>query len=82
MIEGMKCGWLLLLLLPLDLRAEWSDLRDGIDARAVLRAVGQPLIRSRARAGLFETWTYDRGGYAMFVRGRLLYWHAPKSSAK
>ena len=68
----------MLLLFPLGLKAEWKDLREGLEVPAVILAIGQPLIKSRTRAGLFETWTYDRGGYAVFVRARLSYWREPR----
>ena len=54
-------------------------MRVGLMAEAVVEAVGQPLIRSRARGGLYETWTYDHGATVVFVRDRVSFWQQPKA---
>ena len=46
--------------------AGWSDLKVGLDERAVLAALGQPIIVSRGSNGVHATWTYDWGGYVQF----------------
>ena len=58
-------------------RAEWSDVREGIDVQAVLAAVGTPLMVSKSRTGLQVTWTYDEGGYVLFENGRVRFWQPP-----
>lgn len=75
---GVRFAWLFCCLLLPVLRAEWKDLREGMAAGPVVEAVGQPLIRMRARQGLFETWSYDLGGEVRFVRGRVVSWQAPR----
>lgn len=71
----------LLLLIQPEIRAGWMELREGADANGVIAALGEPLIRSRSRSGTFESWTYDAGGYAVFVNARLSYWEASRPVA-
>jgi len=59
-------------------RADWRDVKEGLDPKAVFETVGRPLIESRARGGLLVTWTYDNGGYILFENGRVLYWQPPE----
>ncbi len=59
-------------------RADWSDVREGMDGEAVLVFVGTPLIVSKSRSGAQETWTYDDGAYVLFERGRVSFWSAPR----
>lgn len=73
--------FLLLLVLP-EARAGWTDLREGADSGAVIAALGEPLIRSRSRSGTFESWTYDAGGYAVFVNARLSHWEVSRGAAR
>ena len=68
----------LLLLLAPAARADWAQLRAGGDPTGVIAAIGEPLIRSSSRSGVFQAWTYDAGGYAVFVGGRLDHWEAPR----
>ncbi len=60
-------------------RAEWRDLRVGLDPKAVAELVGQPLMQQRARGGVLVTWTFDHGGYVLFENGRIRYWQAPRT---
>ncbi len=76
--SGVKRAWLLYLLLVPVLRADWKDLRAGMEAPAVITAVGQPLMKTSGRRGLFVTWNYDLGGEVRFARGRVEAWQAPR----
>jgi hypothetical protein len=58
-------------------RADWTDVKEGADVRAVLAAVGTPLMVSRSKSGAQVTWTYDNGAYVLFENGRVTYWRAP-----
>jgi hypothetical protein len=58
-------------------RADWKELRPGMDRAAVLRALGAPLLENKGRASSAE-WTYDCGGYVMFAGGRATFWETPK----
>jgi hypothetical protein len=62
--------------------AAWSDLRAGMEMAEVQRLVGEPLIASRVRGGLFVTWTYDQRGYVLFEHGRLRFWQPSASVAR
>lgn len=75
----MKRGWCLFLIAPATVWAEWKDVRVGLKAEAVVQAVGEPLIRSRSRGGLYETWTFDHGGSVVFVRDRVSYCQEPRT---
>ena len=59
------------------LRADWKDLKPGMDRAAVSRCLGTPLMETKGRA-MSGVWTYDCGGYAMFSGGRLVHWEKPK----
>jgi hypothetical protein len=63
-------------------RAEWKDLKAGIDVQAVLAAVGTPLMVSKSRQGLQVTWTYDDGAYVLFENGRVRFWQPPVAKRK
>ncbi len=79
MFSGVKRAWLLLLLLwPVGLRAEWKELRIGMPSERVIELVGAPLLRTRSRNGVFETWTYDFGGNVAFVGGCVSSWTPPR----
>jgi len=62
-------------------RADWDDLRPGLDQQATLAAVGTPIIASHSRSRVHATWTYDAGGYIQFEQGRVAHWQAPKAAA-
>lgn len=62
--------------LQTSLPAAWRDLQPGFDAEKTIAAVGRPLLISKSRG--YETWIYDRGGYAAFEGGSLVYWTPPK----
>jgi hypothetical protein len=71
--------WLIAVLLVVaSVRADWKDLKEGMEQRAVVEAVGAPLMATRVRRGLLETWLYDGGGCVYFVKGRVQYWQMPK----
>ncbi len=59
-------------------RAEWKDLKRGMDTRAAWQCVGLPLMETKGR-GKAEAWTYDQGGYILLERGRVVYWELPRS---
>lgn len=63
-------------------RAEWRELQEGQDYKAVKDSVGEPLIVCRGRNGAQETWTYDCGAYVQFENGRVSFWQAPRSGRK
>ena len=75
----MKRSLLIFLLLATCARAQWSDLKAGLEPKAVMRFVGEPLMESKVRGGLFVTWIYDEGGYILFENGVLRYWQAPRA---
>jgi hypothetical protein len=58
-------------------RADWKDVKRGMDAPAVMRAIGAPLLQNKARA-IAQTWTYDAGGFVLFEGGRAVYWEPSK----
>jgi hypothetical protein len=58
-------------------RADWKDLKQGMDRAAVLRAVGTPLIENKGRS-VAQVWTFDSGGYVIFEGGRAAFWEPPK----
>lgn len=58
-------------------RAEWRDLKTGLDAKSAAELVGQPLMATKARGGVMVTWVFDHGGYMLFENGRLRFWQAP-----
>jgi hypothetical protein len=70
----------LALLLVASARADWKDVKAGMDVKAVWRCVGAPLIENKGKSPI-AVWTYDRGGYVMFEAGRVKYWEAPKAPA-
>lgn len=70
---------LLALASGLTARADWSDMRAGLDEKATLAAVGAPIIASRSKSRVQATWTYDAGGYIQFERGRVAHWQVPKN---
>lgn len=59
-------------------RADWKDLKRGMDTRAAWQCAGIPLMESKGR-GAAEAWTYDQGGYILLERGQVVYWEAPRS---
>ena len=56
----------------------WEGLRPDLtpsQAAMVLQPkIGAPLVVTKTKGGVFETWNYDRGGSLFFLRGRLQYW--------
>lgn len=62
-------------------RADWTQLRKGIDENAAVAAVGAPMIASRSKSRMHSTWTYDFGGYVQFEAGRVVHWSAPQLPA-
>lgn len=58
--------------------AGWNDLRAGLDEKSTLAAVGTPIIASRSKSRVHSTWTYDKGGYIQFERGKVAYWQMPQ----
>ncbi|PTX91461.1 hypothetical protein [Opitutus sp. ER46] len=62
-------------------RADWCELRAGMDRDSAWRCAGVPLLQNEARGGN-AMWTYDRCGYIIFERGRVAYWDAPKPEPK
>ena len=59
-------------------RAEWKNVKEGLDQKTALQTLGAPLMVSKSKSGMQQTWTYDRGAYIIFVFGRVRYWAAPK----
>ena len=68
----------LALLTAASARAEWRDLKAGLDQKSAAELVGSPLMASRGRGGKFVTWTFDHGGYILFENGRIRYWQPPQ----
>lgn len=66
----------LLLLAPRIVRAEWRDLKAGLDPTQTLAALGEPLFVNKSRG--CEIWIYDRGGQVEFEKGRLAFWQQPR----
>lgn len=63
------------LLIGAQLRADWSDLKPGMDANLARACVGMPLFGTNGRAT--QQWNFDHGGYILFERGRVIYWQQP-----
>lgn len=60
-------------------RAEWKDLKEGMDAPTALQCIGAPLLVNQGRTvSQLWVWTYDLGGYVQFEHGLVTYWQAPK----
>lgn len=59
------------------LRAGWSELQPGMDAPAAFQCVGAPILQSKGKAT--QQWNYDRGGFILFERGRVISWEQPKA---
>lgn len=80
MLSAMKRLLLLALLASLAsaARAEWADLKAGMDQATAIRCVGLPLIQQNKGRGGTATWTYDFGGCIQLQYGRVLFWTAPK----
>jgi hypothetical protein len=57
-------------------RADWKDLKPGMDYRTARTCVGFPLMQNHGRGGA-EVWTYDNRGYIQFQNGRVSYWEHP-----
>lgn len=60
-------------------RADWKDLKKGMDRTTAMQCVGVPILTSRGHAGAFEVWTYDSGGFVMFEGGVVTYWEHSKT---
>ena len=60
-------------------RADWKDLKKGMDRSTALQCVGAPMLTSRGHAGAFEVWTYDAGGFVIFEGGVVTYWEQSKT---
>lgn len=60
-------------------RADWKDLKKGMDHTAILQCVGAPMQANRGHGGAFEVWTYDAGGFVMLEGGRVTYWQPSKA---
>ncbi len=58
-------------------RADWKDLKEGLDPTTAEHCVGAPLFGNRSRGGTFVTWTYDNGGFIFFENGRVHFWQPP-----
>ncbi len=58
-------------------RADWKDLKPGMDQQAAFAAAGVPMMQNRGKAGA-EVWTYDRSGCIQFSYGRVTCWEQPK----
>ncbi|HVU35284.1 MAG TPA: hypothetical protein VHE61_17745 [Opitutaceae bacterium] len=65
------------LLLSGTARADWKDLKPGMDPRAAWQCVGVPLMQYAARGT--EIWTFDCGAYVQFENGHVTCWTAPKT---
>lgn len=58
-------------------RADWKDLKPGMDYQMAVRCAGMPLMQNHGKGGA-EVWTFDNRGYIQFQSGRVAYWNAPK----
>jgi hypothetical protein len=78
-LERMKTALSLLAfaLLAGAVRADWAELKVGMDQSAALQCVGMPLLQNRGRGGA-EVWTYDRRGHIQFQSGRVCAFEASK----
>ncbi len=71
-------GFAALLLLTGVARADWKDLKPGMDQQTAWKCAGTPMLLNKARGS--EVWTYDHRGYIMFEGGRVTYWEQPKTA--
>ncbi len=77
MNEVMKRIAILFLVLAAVARAEWKDIKEGLDPVTVEQCVGAPLFGNRSRGGTFVSWIYDNGGFVYFENGRVRFWQSP-----
>jgi hypothetical protein len=63
-------------------RAEWSDVKEGLNVQAVLAAVGTPMMVNKSKSGRQVTWTYDNGAYVLFENGRVRFFKAPPTAGR
>lgn len=73
----MKPACIVFLLLAASARAEWADVKQGMDQPTVMQALGAPILMNKGKAGA-EVWTYDRRGYIQFQYGRVMWWDASR----
>lgn len=71
-------GAMLLVVTAVSGRADWSTVREGLDRKAVVASIGEPLIVNRSRNKAQESWTYDHGAYVQFTEGRVTFWQEPR----
>jgi hypothetical protein len=62
-------------------RAEWRDVKEGLNVQAVLAAIGTPMMVNKSKSGRQVTWTYDDGAYVLFENGRVRFFKAPPGRA-
>ncbi len=75
MRSDFRHGFLFLAIAALpSLRAEWADMKPGLGANEVMRALGVPLVQSHGAAGRWAVWTYDAGGCVLLENGRVTHW--------
>ncbi len=70
-------AWAVALVATVVARADWKDLKPGMDRGAAWHCVGAPILQNHGH-GVFEVWTYDAGGYVMFEAGSVTYWEPSK----
>jgi hypothetical protein len=58
-------------------RADWKDLKEGLDPAAAEQCVGAPLFGNQTRGGTYVNWVYDNGGYILFECGHVRFWQQP-----
>lgn len=73
----MKRILIIALLLVSCARADWKDLKVGLDPQTAAELVGAPLFQNRTRGGTMVNWVFDNGGFILFENGRVKFWQAP-----
>ena len=82
MNKGVKRIVIIALLLVSCARADWKDLKAGLDPKTAGELVGAPLFENRTRGGTMVNWVFDNGGFILFENGRVKFWQAPRDAKR
>jgi hypothetical protein len=77
MNNATKAVAIIFLLAASCVRADWKDLKEGLDLAAAEQCVGAPLFGNQSRGGTYVNWVFDNGGYILFECGHVRFWQQP-----